>query len=120
MLRPVAVPDAPSYGSFGSRAGGVATVATCVMLGFLAAGCSGLTGSGNHASAGAAADGIRLSITPAGGGIDTAPNRGITVRAVRGRISKVIVRTTGDRVSGRLNAARTVWRSTWALGVSRR
>ena len=35
-------------------------------------------------------------------------------------ISKVIVRTAGDRVTGRLNAARTVWRSTWALDVSQR
>jgi lipoprotein-anchoring transpeptidase ErfK/SrfK len=32
----------------------------------------------------------------------------------------VIVRTAGDRVSGRLNAAGTVWRSRWALNVSRR
>jgi lipoprotein-anchoring transpeptidase ErfK/SrfK len=77
-------------------------------------------GSGRHASSGGAADGVRLSITPAGGGVDTAPDRGVTVRAVRGRISRVIVRTGGNRVSGKLNAARTVWRSTWALGVSRR
>ena len=90
------------------------------MLGSLAAGCSGLPGSGNHGSSGAAANGVRVSIEPADGGIDKAPNRGITVRAVRGRISRVIARTGGDRVSGRFSAGRTVWRSTWALGVSRR
>ena len=56
----------------------------------------------------------------AGGGVDTAPNRRVTVRAAGGRISKVIVRTDGDPVVGRLNAARTVWRSTWALNVSQR
>jgi lipoprotein-anchoring transpeptidase ErfK/SrfK len=96
-------------------------VAACATLGLLAAGCSGgLTGSGGHRSSGAAANGVRLSITPGGGGVDTAPNRGITVRAVRGRISRVIVRARGDRVGGRLNAARTVWRNTWALGVSKR
>jgi lipoprotein-anchoring transpeptidase ErfK/SrfK len=39
---------------------------------------------------------------------------------VRGKISKVIVRTAGARVSGRLNPARTVWHSTWALDVSQR
>ncbi|MFL5866837.1 MAG: Ig-like domain-containing protein [Thermoleophilaceae bacterium] len=61
-----------------------------------------------------------MSITPAGGGVDTAPSRGITVKAERGRISKVSVSTGGERVSGRLNAARTVWRTTWALGVSQR
>jgi lipoprotein-anchoring transpeptidase ErfK/SrfK len=63
---------------------------------------------------------VRLSITPAGGGIVTAMSRGITVRAEGGRISRVVVRTRGDRVSGRLNAAGTVWRSRWALNVSRR
>jgi lipoprotein-anchoring transpeptidase ErfK/SrfK len=95
-------------------------VAICATLASLAAGCSGLTGSGGHASSGAAANGVRLSISPAGGGIDTAPNRGITVKAVRGRISSVIVRTGGDRVSGSLNAARTVWHSNWTLDVSQR
>ncbi len=95
-------------------------MAICATLGLLAGGCSGLTGSGRHASSGAAANGVRLSIMPAGGGIDTAPDRGITVRAVRGRISRVAVRTGGDRVSGRLNAARTVWHSNWTLDVSQR
>jgi lipoprotein-anchoring transpeptidase ErfK/SrfK len=69
---------------------------------------------------GAAAGGVLLSITPVGGGIDTVPNRGITVRAVGGRISKVNVRSEGDAVTGMLNAAGTAWRSTWALNVSQR
>ena len=81
------------------------------MLGLLVAGCFG------GSTRGAAAHGVRLSITP-GGGIDTAPNRGITVTAAGGRINKVIVHTAGDPVDGRLNAAGTVWRSTWALNVS--
>ena len=105
------------------------TVAICATVGLLAAGCSGgRTQAAGHggghasvgASSGAAASGVRLSITPAGGGAVTAPNRGITVRAEGGRISKVVVRTRGDRVTGRLNAAGTVWRSSWALNVSRR
>ena len=66
----------------------------------------------------AATDGVRLSITPVVGRVDTAPNRGITVRATGGRIRKVIVHTGGDPVTGRLNSAGTVWRSTWALNVS--
>jgi lipoprotein-anchoring transpeptidase ErfK/SrfK len=61
-----------------------------------------------------------LSITPAGGHADTSPNRGITVTASGGRISRVIVRTRGDPVTGTLNAAGTVWRSRWALDVSQR
>jgi lipoprotein-anchoring transpeptidase ErfK/SrfK len=60
---------------------------------------------------------VRLSITPAGG-TDSAPEQGITVRAVGGRINKVTVRTGGDVVTGTLNAARTLWRSRWALDVS--
>jgi lipoprotein-anchoring transpeptidase ErfK/SrfK len=32
----------------------------------------------------------------------------------------VVVRTRGDRVTGRLNAAGTVWHSDWALNVARR
>jgi lipoprotein-anchoring transpeptidase ErfK/SrfK len=128
-LRPSAIPGATRCRFFGLRGRGVATAAICAMLGLLAAGCSGgpkpVAGHvGGHARVaarpGGAADGVRLSIAPAGGGTDIAPNRGITVRAVGGRISKVIVRTGGDPVTGRLNAAGTVWRSTWALNVSRR
>jgi lipoprotein-anchoring transpeptidase ErfK/SrfK len=61
---------------------------------------------------------VRLSIRPAGGR-DIYPNRGITVTATGGKIVKVVVRTGGDRVTGRLSAAGTVWHSTWALNVSR-
>ena len=89
----------------------------CATLGLLASGCFG---GSKRAASDSTADGVRLSITPGGGGVDTAPNRGITVRATGARISKVIVRTAGDPVDGRLNAAGTVWRSTWALNVSQR
>ena len=97
-----------------------ATVAICAILGLLIAGCSSGTKHSPHsATARPAEDGARLSITPAGGTI-RAPNRGITVTATRARISKVTVRTGGDRVSGKLNAGRTVWHSLWALNVSQR
>jgi len=62
----------------------------------------------------------RKGLGAPGGGVDTAPERGITVTAVGGRIGRVIVRTGGDPVAGTLNAAGTVWRSRWALDVSRR
>jgi lipoprotein-anchoring transpeptidase ErfK/SrfK len=49
------------------------------------------------------------------------PDRGITVRAANGTITKVNVRSSdGERVAGTLNAKRTVWRTKWALGVSQR
>jgi lipoprotein-anchoring transpeptidase ErfK/SrfK len=92
----------------------------CATLGLLAAGCSGgRPRADSHATSGAAG-GVRLSITPVAGRIDTAPNRGITVRAAGGRIGKVTVRTGGDPVPGNLSASGTVWRSTWALNVSQR
>lgn len=123
-MRSVPVPDATPFRSSGLCRHVVATLAICATLGLLATGCSGgSTGAASHGGgqAGVAApSGVRLSITPAGGGADDAPNRGITVRAVGGRISKVRVRTGGDSVTGRLNAAGTVWRSRWALNVSQR
>jgi lipoprotein-anchoring transpeptidase ErfK/SrfK len=96
------------------------------MLGLFVAGCSA---GAEHATqaprshprfvarARAAARAVELSITPAGG-TDRAPSRGITVRAQGGRIESVVVRTSGDRLAGGFNAARTVWRSRWALDVS--
>jgi lipoprotein-anchoring transpeptidase ErfK/SrfK len=57
-------------------------------------------------------------ITPTSGTTDVAPNRGITITAVGGTISKVVVHSGGDRVTGTLNATATVWRSSWALDVS--
>jgi lipoprotein-anchoring transpeptidase ErfK/SrfK len=100
-------------------------VAGCVLV----AGCSGgpaavaaHVGGQAHAAARSQArtTAVRLSITPADGVTDTRPNRGITVTAVGGRISAVVVRTAGDRVTGRLNATGTVWHSTWALDVGQR
>ena len=85
----------------------------------LAGGCSG--GSTQpKGPAGSSAGRVRLSFTPASGTTDRAPDHGITVRAAAGRIRSVIVHGGGDRVSGRLNSAGTVWRSTWALNVSQR
>jgi len=118
LLR-AATPNATSLRSFGPRGCAVAIALICATLCLLAAGCSGgPTREASRGMSGAAVGGVRLSITPVGGGIDTAPSRGITVSAAGGRISKVIVHTGGDPVTGRLNAAGTVWRSTWALNVS--
>ncbi|MDQ6805504.1 MAG: Ig-like domain-containing protein [Actinomycetota bacterium] len=100
-------------------------MAICATLGVTAGGCSsGKKSVVGHASggmrAGAAASGVRLLITPAAGATDTAPNQGITVAAAGGKIGTVIVRAGGNRVPGTLNAAGTVWHSTWALSVSER
>jgi lipoprotein-anchoring transpeptidase ErfK/SrfK len=78
--------------------------------------------SGGHSSPGttASAGDVRLSISPTGGRTDRRPQRGITVRAANGKITKVVARTGSELVPGKLNAAGTIWHSRWALGVSRR
>lgn len=63
---------------------------------------------------------LRLWIAPAPGTVDRSPQAGITVTAWGGRIASVAVRTGGDAVTGSLNAAGTLWHSTWALDVSQR
>ena len=62
----------------------------------------------------------RVSITPKHGGTDARPDRGITVRASRGTLTTVTVRSGTESVRGKFNTARTVWHTRWALGVSRR
>jgi hypothetical protein len=95
----------------------------CAAAGLLAAGCSRGGHGHDHASAadrsGAAATDARLAITLAGGGVDLKPDRGIAVTAAAGTITRVVVHNVGDSVTGTLNAAGTVWRSGWALDVSR-
>ena len=116
--------DATASSSSWPRRQGLAGLAIGATIGLVVAGCGGSStppdGQGGHSRAGGTANSVRLSITPASGSRDRQPGRGIRVTAARGTISRVVVRTRGDRVKGKLNAARTVWHSTWALNVSRR
>lgn len=63
---------------------------------------------------------VTVSITPRHGGADARPDRGITIRATGGVLTTVSVRHGNETVPGRFNDAKTVWRTRWALGVSRR
>ena len=112
------------FESLGLR--GFVTLAVSASLGLLAGACSG---GGEHTTtthaqvatrAGYTPARVRLSISPASGRTDTVPNKGITVRAHGGKITRVIVRSAGDRVTGKLNRSGAVWHSRWALGVSQR
>ena len=98
-----------------------AAIAICGSLGLLLTACSGgsspATAGGQHGSS-PAASGLAVSITPGNGSSDTTPGQGITVTAAHGKLSNVSVSTGGDQVTGTMNAAGTVWRSTWALNVS--
>ena len=91
-------------------------LAVCAVLALAFAGCS----AGRSSSGGPDPNAVRLSIRPADGRTDTNPERGITVRAANGKITEVVARSGGERVDGKLNAARTVWHSAWALPVSQR
>lgn len=102
----------------------LAGLAVWAMLVLVLVGCgggSGTSGGGKSGSEGEASESdVRLAIAPADGRVDNRPDRGITVRAAGGRIAHVVARAGGERVSGKLNAAGTVWHSTWALEVSQR
>jgi lipoprotein-anchoring transpeptidase ErfK/SrfK len=106
------------------RKGRVAAAAIGGAVSLLIAGCqSGATAPGaTSGTAGAttspsAAD-MRLSITPADGARHARTGKGITVTASGGTISSVAVQQAGVQVPGVLNAAKTRWRSTWALATS--
>jgi len=75
------------------------------ILGLVATACSGGGGTGaDHPAA--------LSFVPANGSTSADPSQGITVRVARGKLMRVTVTTSGEPVSGQLNAAGTVWHST--------
>jgi lipoprotein-anchoring transpeptidase ErfK/SrfK len=58
-----------------------------------------------------------ITITPAAGAGAADPSAGISVTAAGGTLQTVSVRTAGDPVSGTFGAGRTSWHSTWALNV---
>jgi lipoprotein-anchoring transpeptidase ErfK/SrfK len=104
-----------------------ATLAVAAAIGLLATACSG----GGHAPSGqtraqasAAAKAERaalaadLKITPSDGSRGVDPSAGITVTAVKGKVTNVTVRTPGDAVSGHLSDDGKTWHSTGHLDVS--
>ena len=103
--------------------GGAFPVAAVCAIGLLATACQsgsgmagGGTGPGSPAKKAVAANPVQIAITPATGSSDVNPSQGITVTATGGKLHNVTV--SGATVAGTLNAAGTVWHSTWALPVS--
>jgi lipoprotein-anchoring transpeptidase ErfK/SrfK len=118
MGRLVLGPAHPSFSPV-RRYRRLAAVAICCAAGLVASACSGGgSTAGGNPGASPAPTGLQVSITPANRSGNAAPNQGITVTAALGKLSKVTVTTSGDPVSGTMNAAGTVWRSNWALDVS--
>ena len=75
--------------------------------------------SGTSSAHAVTAASAALSITPANGEHTANPAKGVVVKASEGKIKSVTVTAGHDAVSGTLNKAQTVWRSTWALQPSR-
>jgi lipoprotein-anchoring transpeptidase ErfK/SrfK len=75
--------------------------------------------AGQRQPAAPAAAAAHLSISPDNGTRNAAPDKGITVKVQNGRIGHVTVTAHGDPVTGVLSHDGTVWRSQWALGVSK-
>jgi lipoprotein-anchoring transpeptidase ErfK/SrfK len=93
-------------------------VVICCAAGLAASACSGSGGTPTSGGTSASPAGLHVSISPANGSSSATPSEGITVTAAKGKLTSVTVTTGGDQVTGSMNAARTVWHSTWALDVA--
>jgi lipoprotein-anchoring transpeptidase ErfK/SrfK len=105
-------------------------VAATAVIGLLATACSGghntpsVTPSQSRAQASASASAHAaalakdLKITPATGSHDADPSAGITVTAVKGKVTNVTVSTSGDSVTGSLSGGGASWHSDGTLNVA--
>lgn len=75
--------------------------------------------SGKSSAHAVTAASAALSVSPANGAHNANPAKGVVVKASEGTIKSVTVTAGHDPVSGSLNKAQTVWRSTWSLQPSR-
>jgi lipoprotein-anchoring transpeptidase ErfK/SrfK len=62
----------------------------------------------------------RIRIRPAAGRTAVDPGGGISVTATGGTLQSVVVRTSGEPVEGRMDAAGASWHSVWALDTDTR
>ena len=109
----------------------VSAAVGCVTVTLILAGCGGGSpaarakvagrgaGSGARGGLGTSASnsGVRITITPSGG-TDRRPDRGLTVTATGGTLTKVRASADGRAIEGAMNRAATAWHSRWALGVN--
>jgi lipoprotein-anchoring transpeptidase ErfK/SrfK len=105
------------------RSAGALLAGSLLLTGLVAAGSAADTSSVVAGGEGAvaarrAADAATVTITPANGATKVRPDRGVSVKAAGGKLGAVIVKAGSKEVVGEFNAARTEWRSKWALKPS--
>jgi lipoprotein-anchoring transpeptidase ErfK/SrfK len=109
-----------------ARRGGLAITAIAGAGCMLIAACGGGSGSASgpgrtsapHVKASPSTLPANLTITPGNGSKNVNQSGGVTVTSKSGKIQNVTVTAGGAAVTGSLNAAGTVWHSTWALHPS--
>ena len=106
-------------GTSGNRRWPALAAIMVAVTGMVLVGCTPST-SGSHASVVTSppVPAAKLTITPATGSQNVAPDAPITVTASSGKIRDVKVQTAGDPVSGSLDAKGTTWTSSGTLNVS--
>jgi lipoprotein-anchoring transpeptidase ErfK/SrfK len=110
--------QAAAWSGSGRRA--LAVAAALLALCTLGAACGGTTAPRTSARPSPVKPVAQLFIRPAKGTTNVKPQGRIRVRVADGKIVGVTVRTTGDRVVGKLNSAATAWRSRPGLDVATR
>ncbi len=111
------------------RARRFASIAAAAAIGLLATACSSSHAASPSSAAAkaqasasakahAAALAADVKITPSNGSRSVDPSAGITVSALKGQVTHVTVRTSGDAVSGSLSDGGKTWHSTRQLDVS--
>jgi lipoprotein-anchoring transpeptidase ErfK/SrfK len=105
-----------------ARRGRLAVTAVAGAACMFVAACSGGAGSGQAAAPQVkvthSTPAAQLAITPGNGSTNVNPGAGVTVTSTSGKIQNVTVTAGGTSVIGSLDAAGTVWHSTWALHPS--
>ena len=100
-------------GAFANRRQWLVITALLGAPALLIGACSGATAKLKGAAVPASA--TRLTSTPANGNRNAAPNLGGTIVVCHGEVKDVSVTRRPDPLSGYVNAADTMWRSTWAV-----
>jgi lipoprotein-anchoring transpeptidase ErfK/SrfK len=104
------------------RSAGALLAGSLLLTGLVAAGSradtSAAAGGEVAAARKAAADAATVTITPADGAKKVRPDRGVAIKAARGKLGAITVKAGTKEIAGEFNAARTEWRSTWALKPS--